>query len=393
MEARSPAEPGETGWLRRHRRPLIGAVVVLIVVIAASIAVSWHFSSAVLVPDRWNWPEDVTVEALAPGRVVLSRNEDSEKPGVYGLDWQAGHAIAGAVISQDEDAVTRRLRAVSGYLPVGKKVAIDADVYAGDPMQALGLRFAGVRIPGELGPMPAWSIPARGDTWAIVVHGINGNPLEGLRLAPTLHRAGLPTLLITYREDLGAPPSPDGFHHMGLTEWRDLEAAVRHALTHGAHRLILAGYSMGGAILAQFMERSPLASRVAGLVLDAPALNWKKVLEFNATEMGLPGSSALPVEWAIGARIDADWDSLDAIQHPEDFQLPILLFHGTDDKVVPISTSDEFAAELPHEVTYYRAPRAGHTEAWNVDPRLYERRLRAFLARTVPANRSPGRGN
>jgi len=87
---------------------------------------------------------------------------------------------------------------------------------------------------------------------------------------------------------------------------------------------------------------------------------------------------------AIGARIDADWESLDALKHPDDFQLPILLFHGTEDDLVPISTSDDFAAELPHRVTYYRVPRAGHTEAWNVAPALYERRLNAFLARAVP---------
>ena len=97
--------------------------------------------------------------------------------------------------------------------------------------------------------------------------------------------------------------------------------------------------------------------------------------------MGLPGFMSLPVEWAIGARIDADWDSLDALQHSEDFHLPILLFHGDDDKVVPISLSDDFAAELPRWVTYFRAPEAGHCEAWNVDPMLYERRLSAFLAR------------
>ena len=62
-------------------------------------------------------------------------------------------------------------------------------------------------------------------------------------------------------------------------------------------------------------------------------------------------------------------------------QLPILLFHGTEDDVVPISTSDELAADLPRWVTYFRAPRAGHTEAWNVAPKLYESRLTSFLER------------
>ena len=56
--------------------------------------------------------------------------------------------------------------------------------------------------------MPAWLIPGRSSTWAIVVHGINSNPQVGLRIAPALHRAGLPQLLITYRDDHEAPPAP-----------------------------------------------------------------------------------------------------------------------------------------------------------------------------------------
>jgi alpha-beta hydrolase superfamily lysophospholipase len=370
--------------LTRRRWAALAGVSVVVLALLAIGAAGWHFSSAVLVPDHSPWEPRTTVEGLGPGRVVLERSEESERPGVYGLEWLGGRAIAGPVLATDEQTVTRRLRAVSGYLAPEMEVAIDPVVYAGDPTQALGLPSSTVAVPDELGPMPAWLVPARGRTWAIVVHGINSTPQTGLRVAPTLHRAGLPTLLISYREDLGAPPSPDGFHHMGQTEWRDLAAAARYALAHGARRLVLVGYSMGGAIVAQFMQRSPLADRVSGLVLEAPALNWQDILEFNATEMGFPGFASLPVEWAIGARIDADWDSLDALQHPEDFQLPVLLFHGTEDDLVPISTSDEFAAELPRWVTYFRVPRAGHTQAWNVNPPLYERRLTSFLSRVVP---------
>jgi pimeloyl-ACP methyl ester carboxylesterase len=377
-----PVDAQTPSWLRRHRRGAIFAVLALVVALAAGAAVSWHFSSAVLVPDRSGWPTDATVEGLPPGRVVLSRSDDTLRPGVYGLLWQGGHAIAGEVVKSDAETVTRRLLSLDGYLPAGEEVAVTSYVYSGDPQEALGLPFRTVQIPDELGPMPAWLIPASGRTWAIVVHGINSDRQAGLRIAPTLHRAGLPSLLIGYREDLGAPASPDGFHHMGLTEWRDLQAAARYALAHGARRLVLVGYSMGGAIVAQFMEHSPLAPRVAGLVLDAPALDWKATLEFHAEEMGLPGFLATPVEWAVGARIDADWSSLDAIAHPQDFQLPVLLFHGTEDSIVPIATSDELAAELPRWVTYHRVPKAEHTESWNVDPRLYERRLRAFLHRT-----------
>jgi alpha-beta hydrolase superfamily lysophospholipase len=384
VEAIGTGEPGSEGWIRRRRWWLVGGGILLLLVLAIGAALSWHFSSRVLVPDHSSWLEDVEVEAMPPGRIVLARTGDTERPGVYGLDWEGGHAIVGAIVGESAGTVTRRLREVHGYLVPEMEVGVEPNVFAGDPRQAFGVPFTEVGVPGELGRMPAWSIPGRSDTWAIVVHGINSTPQVGLRMVPTLRRAGLPTLLITYREDLGAPPSPDGLHHMGLTEWRDLEAAARYAIGRGARRLVLAGYSMGGALVTQFMQKSPLASRVDGLVLDAPVLDWRETLELNTTEMGFPALAALPLEWAIGARIDADWDSLDALQHSDDdLRLPILLFHGDDDEVVPISTSEDLAAELPRWVTFHSAPEAGHCEAWNVDPRLYERRFTQFLTRVA----------
>lgn len=383
---------------QRRKRWVFAALVVLLLIAAAvGVVTSWHFSSAVLVPDHADWPQEVTVEAVASDRIVLSSDEDSRRPGIYGLYWQDGHAIAGPVLKSDEDSVTRELRDVQGYLVAGLKVGLDANVYTGNPGQSRGLPYKDVEVKSELGPMPAWFIPsgkqASGPdrTWAIVVHGINDSPQVGLRLAPSLRRHGFPSLLVTYREDLGAPSSPDDFHHMGLTEWEDLEAAVRFALDRGARQVVLIGYSMGGSLVTQFIEKSTLAPHATALVLDAPALNWKKILSYNATEMGLPGFAALPVQWAIGARIDADWDSLDALSHSQDFHLPILLFHGTEDDVIPIETSEDFADELPIWITYYRVPRAGHTQAWNVNPSLYEQRLYSFLDQTLGANQSPKR--
>jgi pimeloyl-ACP methyl ester carboxylesterase len=373
----------ERSWPRRHRRLLLAGVLpaIPLLLLAVAAAASWHFSSAVLVSDHSPAPANVTVKALAPGRVVLSRSDATLRPGVYGLEWSGGHAIVEAVLGSDEHTVTRQVKAMRGRLTPGTKVALDAGVYRGNPARALALPFASVKVPDELGPMPAWLVPGSGDTWAIVVHGLNGDREDNLRIAPTLHADGLPTLLITYREDAGVPAAPDGLHHMGLTEWRDLQAAARYALSHGARRLVLLGYSMGGAIVTQFMERSPLARRAAGLVLDAPALDWKAILSFNATEMGLPSFAATPVEWMIGARIDVSWSALDALDHTADFHLPILLFHGRQDELVPISTSDAFARALPRWVTFFRVPRANHVESWNVNPSLYDARLTRFLSR------------
>jgi pimeloyl-ACP methyl ester carboxylesterase len=389
-------------WLRRHIRAVAAGLVLLLAGVALAVALTWHFSSVALVPDHSSYAEKVDIEAVTGDRIALSRSETSERPGSYGLAWQGGHAILGVIESEGPETVTRRLTDVRGYLVAGMEVGVESNVYAGNPRVARGLRYRSVGVPDPLGPMPAWSIPAAhaggaifpdSRTWAIVVHGHNDDRENGLRIAPSLHRAGLPSLLISYRNDLGAPDSPDDLYHLGETEWEDLAAAARYAVRHGAHRLILVGYSMGGALIAQFMQRSPLAGRVSGVVLDAPALNWKSIFEFNAEQMGLPGFLALPLEWTIDARIDPDWNSLDALQHADVFQLPVLLFHGIDDTVVSIDDSDEFAEELGKWVTYYRVPEADHTQEWNVDPALYEQRLSLFLLQMrrnrLPSSTSP----
>jgi uncharacterized protein len=372
---------------------------VIPVLLVLGVASAWHHSDRVLVPDHDSRPEDVTVHAVAARTIELERTEETARRGITGLTWQGGHAVVGRPLRTDDESVTRSLTAIDGYLPAGQEVAINPSTYVGDPRQARGLPFVEIGVAGELGKMPAWLVPARGEprgsvktrregTWAIFVHGINDDPEVAHRLTPAIRRAGLPLMSITYREDEGAPPSPDGFHHMGLTEWRDLEAAATYALAHGARGLVLVGYSMGGSIATQFMQNSALASRVSALILDSPALDWERILEFNATAMGLPGFLSIPVRWAIGARIDADWESLNALGHTEDLQLPILLFHGTEDEVVPIETSTELAAALPSRVTYHRVSGAGHTQSWNVGPRLYEQRASLFLEEALDAKRA-----
>jgi uncharacterized protein len=380
-------------WLRRHVRAIALCLVLLVAGLCIGAAAAWHFSSFVLVPDHSPWSDRVEIESVASGRIVLEPSEASERPGYYGLTWDGGHAVVGPVLDQQPDAVVRRLSDVRGYLVPGIEAGFESNVYSGDPTEARGLPHETVDVPGELGPMPAWLIPASGHVWAVVVHGINDDREIGHRLAPALHRAGLPVMVISYRDDLGAPSSPDGLHHQGQTEWRDLAAAVRYAVGHGARRVVLVGYSMGGALITQFMQRSELAPRAAALVLDAPALDWQEIIAFNATQMGFPSLAAMPVELAIEARIDVDWESLDAVEHPEAFQLPILLFHSEDDEVVPIETSEEFAEVLPRSVTYYRVPEAGHTQSWNVDPPLYERRLGAFLDEALEAKRARSGGS
>ena len=148
-----PAAGRETnaGAPQQHRRRrwwIVGAALAAVVVLALALAATWHFSSVVLVPDHQDWPLNVEVEGVKPGRVVLSSDHQSTPPGVYGLDWQTGHAIVGPVVSEGDGTVTRRLSDVRGYLVRGIHVGLDSHVYAGDPRQSLGLPLLRPQLEG-----------------------------------------------------------------------------------------------------------------------------------------------------------------------------------------------------------------------------------------------------
>jgi pimeloyl-ACP methyl ester carboxylesterase len=333
--------------LGRRRARLIVALILLSLVLLGLIAVaaiSWFFSSKLLDPDHSVGPFGVGVERVeitggGGGRASFERTEGSARRGLYGHDFEGGHAVAGRVTGRGDEEVTRRVAGLRGRLEQGTKVAFDGAVWDGTPRSARRIPFEEVNFPSQLGPMPAWRIAGRGDTWAIFVHGHNATRTEGLRVLGALHRARLPSLLIAYRNDPGAPPSPDGLLHLGATEWRDVQSAARYAVARGARSFVLLGDSMGGAIVSQFMHESPLAARVRGLIFDAPVLNWKAVVDLQADERGLPRFLGTATKWVVSARIDLDWDAFDQVARAREFRVPILLFHGTQDTTVPISSS------------------------------------------------------
>src|SRR5207248_2095284 len=154
-----------------------------------------------------------------------------------------------------------------GSPAVGQPVRMTLFAYPGDPQRALGMAFEETWLPTELGPLPAWLVPGRRRTWAIMVHGWGSSRRESLRLLPTIAGLGLPALVIALRNDPGAPCDPDGLCRLGGTEWRDLEAAAAHAVARGAEDLLLVGYSMGGAVVCAFLRRSPLAARARAAIL------------------------------------------------------------------------------------------------------------------------------
>lgn len=326
-----------------------------------------------------------SVVALTDTDVTLEKSAASQRVGTYGLVWtdpstgKTGTAVIGPISATTDSTVTRPISQISGTLTVGTAVELNPNIYDGDPQSSLGIPFTNVSVAGELGDMPAWQVPGSGSTWVLFVHGIDGQRESGLRPLPTIVSAGYPTLLITYRNDVGAPPSPDGLIHLGETEWHDLDSAAAYAIGEGATQFILYGDSMGGSIVTQFMHQSEYANLVTAMVLDSPVLNWAGVLQ-NQTDRLHLGVLGGPLQLAVSWRGGIDLGVLDQLDQTETFErLPILLFQGLEDPLVPHAESQQFADALPN-AHYVPVPGAGHIQSWNADPANYESQLAAFFA-------------
>jgi len=172
----------------------------------------------------------------------------------------------------------------------------------------------------------------------------------------------------------------------GSTEWRDLQGAVRYATDHGADKVVLVGYSMGGAIIAAFLEHSSLADAVAAVVLNAPMLDLGATISHQAADRSLPLIGIAlppPLTWTAkqiaGVRFDLDWDELNYLDQSDWLTVPTLIFHGDDDATVPLSVSQDLLDTHEELVDLVVVSGAAHVTSWNSAPSTYDRTLRNFL--------------
>ncbi len=364
-------------------------------------------TAAALVGGGWYYSDQLRKGALLPGdppkldlevvaladKLITLRPASEEKPasdwmydGVFGLESIAGYDQVGKIVEIRGQEVVREFTPISGRLRPGDRVRLDSVAFPSDPKAALAITFTELAYTSPLGDMPAWLVEGKSDTWAIFVHGKGASRREALRMLPTVVDSGLPSLVISYRNDLESPAGPDGFYRYGATEWRDLHAAADFAIRRGAKRLVLVGYSMGGAIVTNFLYRSPLADRVDAVIFDSPMLDFSATVDHGVGQTNVPEVLSTVGKRIAAQRFKINWDGLNYLNGVDKLSVPILLFHGDADERVPVATSDRLAALRPDLVTYVRPAGVDHVRSWNADARAYESAVRDFLSR-LPTSR------
>ncbi|MFD8552748.1 alpha/beta hydrolase [Streptomyces fradiae] len=326
----------------------------------------------------------LTVHATGPGRITLTRALPSLRPGVYGLEGPGVHAVVGPVLADvphAPDTVVRRLERVDhGTLAAGTRVRLTPRLYSGTPESALGIPYEDVEIAGELGPLPAWYVPAARATWVITAHGLGTTREHPLNVLGFLsRRLRFPVLDLAYRGDPGAPRPADGLGHLGESEWRDLDAALHHAVRHGARSVILHGWSTGAAMALHTAAHSRLRDRIAGVVLDSPVLDWEATLRALAAARRVPAALLPLAVRAAQGRTGLQGQGPGQTADPDALTVPALVFHGPGDSVAPWAATRALAERRPGLVTLHTVREAPHAAMWNADPERYEEAMRRFL--------------
>ena len=373
-------------------------LVVLVLVLLAVFGVGWYFAGQfTAVPTVRPFEPDNEVLAVDPaeGTVDLVDEGFAAIDGSWGLQLPDDrHVVLTRQLDAPDGTVRWAWTDLVGQPPprLGEDVRVDEYVVVGTP-GAVGLAFEEVTVAGPLGPLPSWWVPAADAIGTVVVvHGRGATREEALRFLPTMVDAGWNVLVQSYRGDDGAPAWPGGRVRYGTTEWRDVEAAVAHAAERRPDdRIVAFGVSMGGAMVAQYLDRGAGTAphdRLAGVVLDSPILSLDALLELQGGRNGIPAVVApvvLPaVQLLAELRVDGfDGSALEQTADDGTFDLPTLVFHGSADGFVPVGPSIELAAN-DDDVTHVDVADAGHVRSWNVDSRLYAETLTAHLDGLAP---------
>lgn len=369
----------------------VAAAAVAGVALVSGAALSVYFARRIVTPPG-RADSNLRVLAVGESTIVLSSAAESRAPGRFSL-WfadETGLARIGPVVSQGAQWVARELIEVEAGVPQPGDNARTSGWFYLTPA-GLGLEYSEIMIATEFGPAPAWLVPAArpSTTWAIHIHGRGVQRPETVRALGEFYDAGITSLAVSYRNDTEAPDSPDGRYGLGSTEYRDVDAALSYALDSGAERVVLMGWSMGGATALQTLVRSKNRDKILGLILDSPVVAWGPTMELHGDLNRIPSAvqraaqvvlGSEQAQFLVGMERPLDVADMNFVDRAGELDRPILLLHSEDDGYVPVGPSRALAEARPDIVTYEEFDTAGHTRLWNYDSERWLLAIRSWLA-------------
>lgn len=242
------------------------------------------------------------------------------------------------------------------------------------PYEAVNIRsFDGLKLSGR------YYHNADGAPTVIIFHGYRSMALRdcagGFGLATKM---GMNVLAVDQRAHAGSEGNVISF---GINERRDCLSWINYISERfGNNRpIILSGLSMGAATVLMACDLE-LPGNVVGVMADCPYSSPARIISKVSEDLHYPSRLAYPF-LRLGARLFGGFslEESSALTAVTRARIPILLFHGEDDRFVPCRMSQEIFDACPHVAQLHTFPGAGHGLCYMVDPRRYEQITVQFL--------------
>lgn len=217
-----------------------------------------------------------------------------------------------------------------------------------------------------------------GEVIEIMFHGYRGNSERdlcgGVKRAFSLNHN---VLLVDQR----ASALSDGHvTTFGINERKDCLSWVNYAIdTFGKDiKIILTGVSMGAATVIMASELD-LPKNVIGCLADCSYTSAKEVIKYTIKKMHLPPAIFYPFIY-LGARIFGNFnlEETSPIKAIKNTNVPIIIFQGTNDKIVPAYMAEElYEANTNNKLVMIE--NAGHCLCYLIEPEYYLESMKKFF--------------
>lgn len=236
--------------------------------------------------------------------------------------------------------------------------------------ERFGLKFEEVHIPSgtgsEHGDLYAWWLPSElpGMPTILYLHGNDKNigHAHDVNSAARLHGMGYNLLAVDYRgygKSTGGEPSEAKMYEDAESSWNYL---IKQRASDPKNTFIY-GHSLGGAIAIDLAVRHPEA---AGLIAESTFTSM--------VDLGKLKYPYLPADLLVNQR----FDSISKISR---LKIPLLLIHGTWDKLVPYEMSQRLYDKAPQPKFQKLIEGGQHQNSGIVAPLEYRAAVSEFIQR------------
>ncbi len=211
----------------------------------------------------------------------------------------------------------------------------------------------------------------------IVAHGIKWSLFGSFKYVEMFKKRGFNVLLCDHRFH---GLSGGSYTSFGYFEKDDLKAWIDYFSSRMGEKLFIGilGESLGAA---SALEASKRDSRVKFCIADCAFSDFSTLLRLRLKldfKLRLYPLINL-VSFLIKLRHGWSFPEISPIKGLEKTKTPILFIHGKEDRFIPLQMTLDMFKRKKGNKKLYLVPRAGHAEAFNADPKGYERKVIDFI--------------